>query len=148
MRKYFVIIIILETIIIASIILYKELYIYEVITYFPQINDVEEVEHMITTKIKLKDYDIVFYGNQEFYMNYKGKEIELRYSLINKIITIDKIIEQAERDCKNNIAYKGSYLDGGSIEYRYNDFSIIKMKSFNGNRNVYIGDRSLDINNL
>ncbi|MFR0823293.1 MAG: hypothetical protein ACLU84_01545 [Clostridia bacterium] len=147
-RNIVIVGVIVTVIIIVSIILFKDLNIFKVTTYFNQTNNIEETNKMITTKISLKDYDIVFYGNQKFYMEYKGEKIELRDSLINKKITIDKIIEQAERDCKNNIASKNLYLDGGSIQYIYNHFSIIRMKSFDGNRNIYIGNENLDINNL
>ncbi|MFR2534986.1 MAG: hypothetical protein ACLTEH_03815 [Clostridia bacterium] len=148
LKSIALIIVIIVILIFAGIKFYEELNPFIVTTYFTQTNSIEEINKVITTKIKLKDYEIVFFSNKKFYMKYKGEEIELRDSLINKTITIDKIIEQAEQDCKNNIASKNLYLDGGSIQYIYQDFSIIKKKSLDGNRNVYIGDESLDINNL
>ncbi len=126
---------------------YEKSKVFEVTNYVAQTNLIEETNQTITTKISLKEYDILFYGNQKFYMNFKGEKIELREGLINKTISVDKMLEQAEQDSKNNIASRNLYLDGGSIQYIYDDFSIIKMHSLNGNRNVYIGE-NLDIDNL
>ncbi len=120
----------------------------EIYTYSSEGNEIKETNESISYVIDLEKFDIIFLGNEEFYINYKGKEIELRNSLINKTITIDEVIEQAENDYKNEIASKHTFLDGGSVQYKYKALSIIKMNSFDGNRNVYIGNEKLNINDL
>ena len=117
-------------------------------TYSPFINEVMEENEKVSNIIHLKNYDVFFLGNEKHYMQYKGKRIELLEALINNTITMEDILNQAEYDYQNNIASKSSYLDGGSIQYRYETLSIIKMNSLNGNRNVYIGSENLDIDTI
>lgn len=122
--------------------------VFEVINYPVEGNTPEEIKQEVTCKIVLKDYEILFYGNTNFYMNYKGEKIDVKNSLIDKKITIDEVLKQAEQDYKDNIASKSDFLDGGSVQYIYDEFTIIKMNSFNGNKNVYIGNKDLNINNI
>lgn len=41
-----------------------------------------------------------------------------------------------------------NYDDGGSMEYHYPDFTIIKMHTLDGNRDVYIGNKEMTMHNL
>ncbi len=77
-----------------------------------------------------------------------GKKFELKESLINRSININQLLVQAEEDFKNKIVSKNEYLDGGSIEYIYENFRIIKMNSLNGNKNLYIMPIEFDINDI
>ena len=56
-------------------------------------------------------------------------------ALNEKIITGEDIINQAEMDTEKNICEKANYYDGGSIEYRYSEYTILKM---NRNRLKFI----------
>ena len=40
------------------------------------------------------------------------------------------------------------YKDGGSIIYKYDNYTIIKFHTLDGNRDVYIGNKNMDINDL
>ena len=63
----------------------------------------------------------------------------IEYSFIDalnqKIITGEDIVEQAEKDSEKSICEKNIYLDGGSIEYRYSEYTVLKM---NRNRLKFI----------
>ena len=94
------------------------------------------------------DYGIYTYGGDvtitiENDMVYKLEDI-----LFKKIITSKDIIKQAEIDCKYGICEKRYYSDGGSVEYGYSDFTILKYNTLNGNKNLVIGMRGQIINNI
>lgn len=57
---------------------------------------------------------------------------------------MDEIIAKANQDFPN----VPSYDDGGSIEYHYDNYTIIKLHTIDGNRNVYIGNEKLSINDV
>ena len=38
--------------------------------------------------------------------------------------------------------------DGGSMEYHYKDYTIIKIHKLDGNRDVYIGISNMKLNDL
>lgn len=40
------------------------------------------------------------------------------------------------------------YKEGGSKEYHYDNYTIIKMHSLDGNRDVYIGVPNMNLNDL
>lgn len=56
-------------------------------------------------------------------------------ALNQNIINGEDIINQAEMDTEKNICEKANYYDGGSIEYRYSEYTILKM---NRNRLKFI----------
>lgn len=146
--NFIIVIAIVLTIIVAIIILNLQYRRFNVITYIPPTNVEKNNDTIITSIIRLQDFDIVFYGNDKFYLNYNGKKVELKESLINRSININQLLVQAEEDFKNKIVSKNEYLDGGSIEYIYENFRIIKMNSLNGNKNLYIMPIEFDINDI
>lgn len=56
----------------------------------------------------------------------------------SKYISIDEILEQAEVDSKYGVCRKGFYSDGGTIEYRYQDYTLIKANTLAGNKDFII----------
>ena len=40
------------------------------------------------------------------------------------------------------------YKDGGSMIYWYDDYTIIKMHTISGNRDVYIGSKDMTMNKI
>lgn len=57
---------------------------------------------------------------------------------------MEEIIAKANKDLPDAI----SYDDGGSIEYHYENYTIIKFHTLDGNRDVYIGNKNMTINDL
>ncbi|MCL2859123.1 MAG: hypothetical protein FWF46_00840 [Oscillospiraceae bacterium] len=53
---------------------------------------------------------------------------------------MEDIIEKASDDGENGrLKYYDAYLDGGSRIYEYENYTIIKENTLDGNRDVYIG---------
>lgn len=93
------------------------------------------------------DYDIYSYcGTVDIIID--GKQMSLREALINNKITMSDILEKAEKDKADKFIWGDFYLDGGSAVYLYNDYSIIKLNTLDGNKDCYIGNISMDIGEI
>ena len=116
-----------------------------------------EIEVKVSDKIEKKkilnnkdlysdkqDYNLYFYGLDEINVTVDNKKISLEDALRSGKITIQGIIQKANKDFPNAI----SYDDGGSIEYHYKDYSIIKIHKLDGNRDVYIGTPNMELKDL
>lgn len=77
MKKFnFIIVIAVVLIIIVAIIILNLQYRgFDVITYIPPTNVEKNNDTITTSIIRLQDFDIVFYGNGKFYLNYNGKKV-------------------------------------------------------------------------
>ncbi len=92
-------------------------------------------------------YDFYSYkGNIEIIIN--NKKMSLRDALLNNQIKIDDILSKAEKDLQAGIIYGDVYRDGGSKMYIYDDYSIIKFHTLDGNNDLYIGSPNMNINDL
>ena len=58
-----------------------------------------------------------------------------------KVITIEQILEQAKLDDKYGVCKEGMYSDGGTMEYLYDDYTIIKYNTLDGNEDFVIGPK-------
>lgn len=93
------------------------------------------------------DYNIYSYdGSVNILIN--GKEISLRNALLENKITMNEIIAKANQDLRDKKITGDTYKDGGSIVYHYGNYTIIKYHTIEGNRDVYIGTKDMNINNL
>lgn len=63
----------------------------------------------------------------------------LEDALNSKVITPNDIIEQAKIDMKFGVCEGRFYKDGGSIEYGYNGYTILKLNTGNGDKDLVIG---------
>ena len=63
----------------------------------------------------------------------------LEDALDQKIISVESILNQAKEDEKYGICETALFQDGGSIEYRYNDYTILKLNSLDGTKDLIIG---------
>lgn len=63
----------------------------------------------------------------------------LEDALKQNVITIDDILNQAEMDRKFGVCEVGTYIDGGSIEYMYPDYTILKYDNLDGKKDLVIG---------
>jgi hypothetical protein len=89
-------------------------------------------------------FNLYYYGLDEVNVTIKGQTMSLEKALKSGRITLDGLIIKANKDFPNAT----SYDDGGSIEYHYKDYSIIKVHKLDGNRDVYIGVPSMKLNDL
>ena len=111
----------------------------------------KQVEKIISKgEIEGIDYNVYsFEGNIAINLNSDNAEltensISLRDALLQDKITMEEIIEKANKDFPNII----SYDDGGSKEYHYPTYTIIKLNKLMGNRDVYIGSKDMTIHDL
>ncbi len=108
----------------------------------------ENIDNEKREKIMEYSYSIYFYNIKDVEFDYKGYKINLRNGLKNGDISPEHLIVQAEEDAKNNKNKKIIYKDGGSTKYIYEKFSILKMNSLNGNKDLYIGQANIGINEI
>ena len=100
------------------------------------------------------DYNVyAFEGHIAINLNTDSSEltensISLRDALLQNKITINEIIEKANKDLNENLITGDMYKDGGSMIYQYSSYTIIKCHTLNGNRDVYIGAKDMTINDL
>ena len=103
------------------------------------------------------DYDIYSYnGNVNIIID--GEKLTLRDALLTNKITIEQILEKANKDTDvYKTAYKLGYPDGGSAEYFYENYAILKLNVQgiieNGlvevyNKDLYIGNIAMDISEI
>lgn len=101
-----------------------------------KIIDKEEIEQF--------SYNVYSYnGNVNIKIN--DEVISLKDALINNKISIDEIIQKANQDLEGKKITGDVYKDGGSMIYKYPDYTIIKYHNLDGNRDVYIGSSDMDI---
>ncbi len=93
------------------------------------------------------DYNVYSY-NGEVNIVIDGEEMSLRDALLKNKITMDEVIAKANQDVEDKKIDNDMYNDGGSIEYHYEDYTMIKVHNLDGNRDVYIGTAGMHINNL
>jgi len=68
-------------------------------------------------------------------------------ALKEKVITVDQILEQAKLDDKYGICKEEMYQDGGTLLYLYDDYTIIKYNTLDGNQDLVIGPKGDNIRN-
>lgn len=114
--------------------------------------DMHKSEENKTQKIttngldKKYDYDIYYYGLESVDIEINDEKIDLKEALLTDKITMEEIIEQAEKDSKVGIIGSDMYKEGGTKEYYYGTYTIIKSHSLDGNRDVYIGIPEMRLN--
>ena len=88
-------------------------------------------------------YNVYYYGIEEVKVLQNGKEIDLKEAISKDNAIIEKIVLKAEKDTGLGIVKNyGMYKDGGTKEYEYDNYNIIKSNRLAGensrNRDVYI----------
>lgn len=72
----------------------------------------------------------------------------LEDALSQSVITVQDILEQAKADKKYGFCEEAYYSDGGSIEYRYSTYTILKYNALDGNKDLVIGMPGTIINQV
>ena len=92
------------------------------------------------------DYDLYYYGLEEVNITVDNQTMSLESALKTGKITIDGILAKANQDVSDEIIKEKRYDDGGSVEFYYDKYTIIKCHSLDGNRDVYIGVPEMALN--
>ena len=72
----------------------------------------------------------------------------LEDALSQGIISVQDILDQAIEDEKYGICERAYSQDGGSTEYRYADYTILKYSKLNGNKDLVIGMQGTILNQV
>ena len=108
--------------------------------------DDSNIKRELITDKKFKQkhgYNVYYYGIEKVKVLQNGKEIDLKEAISKDNAIIEKIVLKAEKDTGLGIVKNyGMYNDGGTKEYEYDDYNIIKSNRLAGensrNRDVYI----------
>ena len=101
--------------------------------------------YAILDKSETNKYDYTIYAyDGSVNIRIDGEEYSLKEALLQNKITMEEIIAKANKDFPDAEIYK----DGGSMEYHYDNYTIIKVHKLDGNRDVYIGSKNMTINDL
>ena len=105
-------------------------------------------------EIENVDYNVyTFEGHVAINLNSDNLElsensISLRDALLQGKITMDEIIAKANKDLEENKITGDMFKDGGTMIYKYDNYTIIKCHTVGGNRDVYIGSQDMKISDF
>ena len=124
---------------------------FEIIFY-----DRQPIESYKTYTVLGKDetdkYDYTIYGyNGKVNIKINEEEYSLREALIDNKITMEEIIAKADKDVEEKNINRNEYQEGGSTRakiYQYDNYTIIKFCKVDGNSDVYIGNRTMTIEDV
>ena len=82
-------------------------------------------------------YNVYYYGVEKVKVLQNGKEVDLKEAISKDNEIIEKIVSKAEKDAGLGIVTNyGMYNDGGTAEYTYNNYNIIKCDKLSENGNI------------
>ncbi len=108
----------------------------------------EKIKKIIDAdKTDLFDYNVYEY-NCDINITVDEEEMSLKDALLKYPNLANEIIAQANYDLSNEKIKGDMYKDGGSMIYYYKDYTIIKMHTIGGNRDVYIGTTDMTMQDI
>ena len=94
------------------------------------------------------NFDLYYYGLDEVNIFVDNQEMSLEAALKSGKMTIEGILARANQDESDGKIKSAMYKDGGTTEWYYEDYKIIKCHSLDGNRDVYIGIPEMHLSEL
>ena len=94
------------------------------------------------------DYSVCTFGGDVTITIEKDMVYSLEDALSQNVISVEDILKQAKMDAAYGLCESGYYPDGGSIEYLYTDYTILKYNTLDGNKDLYIGMKGQIINEI
>lgn len=85
------------------------------------------------------DVNLYYYGLEAVNVKVDNKTMSLEEALRSGKLTLDGLIIKARKDANNKMIEIKERNDGGTVEFLYKDYTIIKYHTLDGNRDVYIG---------
>ena len=108
-------------------------------------NQTPDKIYSILDKSKTNKYDYNIYAYDGIVtIRINGNNYSLKEALLKNKIAMEEILKKASEDFPNS----PSYDDGGSVEYHYENYTIIKLNTLDGNRDVYFGPKNMTIHNI
>ena len=84
------------------------------------------------------DFDLYYYGLEEVNIFVDNKTMSLEEALRTGKMTIYGILAKANQDVSDGKIKSERFKDGGTAEWYYEDYNIVKKHTLNGDRDVYI----------
>ncbi len=82
-------------------------------------------------------YNVYYYGVEKVKVQQNGKEVDLKEAISKDNAIIEKIVLKAEKDTGLGIVKNyGMYKDGGTSEYTYDNYNIIKCNKLSEDGNI------------
>ena len=100
------------------------------------------------TKNENSNFNIFTYGGDVSFTFDTDLVYTFENALQKKVVTEDKILAQARMDSKYGICKEGFYSDGGSVEYLYDDYTILKFNTLDGRKDLVIGKKGQILNDV
>ena len=94
------------------------------------------------------EYSVHTFGGDVDFTIEKDMVYTLEKALEEKIVTVEDILNQAKKDAEYGICYRGDYSDGGSTEFMYEDYTILKYSTLDGLEDIVIGYKGQIINEV
>lgn len=85
------------------------------------------------------DYNVKAYGGDVDITIEKDMVYSLEDALCENIITSNDIVDKCKSDEEKGIIKSEMYKDGGSTEYYYDDFTVLKLNTLDGDKDLIIG---------
>lgn len=105
--------------------------------------------YTILDKSETNKYNYNIYGyDGNVSIKIDGNEYSLKDALLENKITMEEIIEKANKDKEDGKITAEMYKDGGSMEYHYDNYTIVKFATLSGNRDVYIGTKNFRLTDI
>ncbi len=76
-----------------------------------------------------------------------SKNLQIGEALNSGIMSVDKLLQKAERDVKYGKARMEMLKDGGTKIYAYNEYTIIKRNTTDGNKDLIISSEVITVGN-
>ncbi len=92
-----------------------------------------------------KQYNLYYHGLEDVIITVDGEQHSLAHALKRGKITMSAILTKANRDVADGVIQDLRYKDGGSVVFKYPDYTIVKYHTLDGNDDMYIGTPDIDI---
>lgn len=89
------------------------------------------------------NYNIYYYGINNIKINFVDDVIDLKQAVISDKISLDEIINK-----NSNSTSTEAYKDGGSIRFFYKGCCFIKLKTIDGQEDLYIGNLDMTMEDI
>ena len=92
-----------------------------------------------------RQYNLYYHGLEDVIIAVDGEQHSLAHALKRGKITMSAILAKANQDVSDGIIDDLRYKDGGSVVFKYPDYTIVKYHTLDGNDDMYIGTPDIDI---
>lgn len=114
------------------------------IDYDKEINDIDEITRYIIMKDDNGDeYKIYYYGVEDAIITLGEDNYDFEQAILSDALTLDEILNDMKLYAVLNDGGTKIYKDNGSRKYFSNSYTIIRCNTVDGNKDIYIGDSNM-----